>query len=68
MTGFEFLEQTISVFPDAKRLLLTDYADTDDIMRSINKVKIDYYLTKPWDPPEVHLYPALNDILHDWWA
>jgi thioredoxin reductase (NADPH) len=45
MTGFEFLERTIRIFPDAKRLLLTDYADTDAIMRSINKVKIDYYLT-----------------------
>jgi response regulator RpfG family c-di-GMP phosphodiesterase len=47
MTGVEFLQHTMNIFPDAKRILLTDYADTDAVMRSINKVKIDYYLTKP---------------------
>jgi thioredoxin reductase (NADPH) len=66
MTGVEFLKKAMEVFPDAKRVLLTDYRDTDSIMRSINEVKIDYYLTKPCEPPEIHLYPALNDILEDW--
>ena len=47
---------------------LTNYADTEAIMMSINKVRIDYYLEKPWDPPEVNLYPPLNDLLDDWWA
>lgn len=66
MTGVEFLNESMEVFPDAKRVLLTDYRDTDSIMQSINKVKIDYYLTKPCEPPEIHLYPALDDILEDW--
>jgi len=66
MTGVEFLKKTMEIFPDAKRVLLTDYGDTDSIMQSINEVKIDYYLTKPCEPPEIHLYPALNDILDDW--
>lgn len=66
MTGVEFLKKTMEVFPDAKRVLLTDYCDTDSIMQSINEVKIDYYLTKPCEPPEIYLYPALNDILEDW--
>ena len=66
MTGVEFLKKAMEVFPDAKRVLLTDYRDIDSIMQSINEVKIDYYLTKPCEPPEIHLYPALNDILEDW--
>ena len=52
MTGVEFLEHTMNIFPEAKRILLTTYEDTDAVITSINKVKIDYYLTKPWDPPE----------------
>jgi thioredoxin reductase (NADPH) len=68
MTGVEFLEHTLNVFPEAKRMLLIDYADTESVIKSINKGKIDYYLTKPWDPAEVHLYPVLNEILDDWWA
>jgi thioredoxin reductase (NADPH) len=68
MTGAEFLQLTMNVFPEARRVLLTAYGDKDAIMMSINKVKIDYYLMKPWDPPEEHLYPALNDLLDDWWA
>jgi thioredoxin reductase (NADPH) len=67
MSGVEFLERAMNIFPDAKRILLTDYADTDAVMSSINKVKIDYYLTKPWDPPEEYLYPVLNDLLDDWY-
>ena len=68
MTGVEFLEKTMDIFHDAKRVLLTDYGDTDSIMESINKLRIDFYLTKPCEPPEIHLYPALNDILDDWWS
>ncbi len=66
MTGVEFLEKTIDIFPEARRVLLTDYGDTDAIMQSINKVKVDFYLTKPCEPPELYLYPSLNDILDDW--
>jgi thioredoxin reductase (NADPH) len=68
MSGVVFLEQSINIFPDAKRVLLTAYADTEAAIRSINKAKIDYYLMKPWDPPEEHLYPILDDLLDDWWA
>jgi thioredoxin reductase (NADPH) len=67
MTGVEFLGKTMGIFPDAKRVLLTDYGDTEAVMKSINKVNVDYYLMKPWHPPEVHLYPHLNDLLDDWW-
>ena len=68
MTGVEFLEKTMDIFHDAKRVLLTDYGDTDAIMESINKLRIDFYLTKPCEPPEIHLYPVLNDILDDGWS
>jgi thioredoxin reductase (NADPH) len=68
MTGVEFLQHLTNIFPDAKRVLLTNYADREAIMMSINKVRIDYYLEKPWEPPEVNLYPPLNDLLDDWWA
>jgi thioredoxin reductase (NADPH) len=66
MTGVEFLEQAMEVFPRAKRVLLTAYADTDAAIKAINQVKIDYYLMKPWEPPEVNLYPVLDDLLDDW--
>ncbi|MBD2606272.1 FAD-dependent oxidoreductase [Scytonema hofmannii FACHB-248] len=68
MSGVEFLEQALSMFPDAKRALLTAYADTDAAIRAINTTRIDYYLMKPWDPPQEHLYPVLNDLLDDWQA
>ena len=68
MTGVEFLEQSIEIFPEAKRVLLTAFADTEAAIRSINKARIDYYLMKPWDPPEEHLFPILDDLLDDWWA
>ena len=68
MSGVEFLERSMDIFPEAKRVLLTAYADTEAAIRSINKAKIDYYLMKPWDPPEEHLYPILDDLLDDWWA
>ncbi|BAZ70794.1 MAG: FAD-dependent oxidoreductase [Pelatocladus maniniholoensis HA4357-MV3] len=66
MTGVEFLEQAKEIFPDAKRALLTAYADTDEAIRAINKAKIDYYLMKPWTPPEQGLFPVLNDLLEIW--
>jgi thioredoxin reductase (NADPH) len=68
MSGISLLEEVMHIFPEAKRILLTAYADTDAAIRSINKAKIDYYLMKPWDPPEEHLYPILDDLLDDWWA
>lgn len=66
MTGTEFLEQARGLFPDAKKVLLTAYADTEAAIASINKVGLDYYLLKPWDPPEERLYPILDDLLADW--
>jgi len=68
MTGLQFLEQAREVFPEAKRVLLTAYADTDVAISSINKLQLDYYLMKPWDPPEDNLYPILGDLLEDWRA
>lgn len=66
MTGVEFLERARQVFPDAKRALLTAYADTDAAIRAINSAGIDYFLMKPWDPPDEKLYPVLDDLLEDW--
>jgi thioredoxin reductase (NADPH) len=68
MTGVEFLEQVLPIFPDAKRALLTAYADTDAAIRAINAVKLDYYLMKPWHPPELNLYPVIDELLGDWQA
>ena len=68
MSGVEFLEEARDMFPDAKRALLTAYADTDAAIRAINNRVLDYYLQKPWDPPEERLYPTLNDLLEDWQA
>ena len=68
MSGVVLLEEVMNIFPDAKRVLLTAYADTEAAIRSINKAKIDYYLMKPWDPPQEILYPILDDLLDDWWA
>jgi len=68
MTGVELLEQSIELFPDAKRVLLTAYADVDVAIRAINMVGLDYYLLKPWDPPDEKLYPVLDDLLEDWLA
>lgn len=66
MTGVEFLERAIPLFPDAKRVLLTAYADTEAAIRAINSARIHYYLNKPWDPPEEKLYPVLDDLLTAW--
>jgi thioredoxin reductase (NADPH) len=68
MTGVEMLEKAVKSFPSAKRALLTAYADTDAAIRAINEVRIDYYLLKPWDPPEEKLYPVIDDLLDDWQA
>jgi len=68
MSGVEFLEAAKKYFPDAKRVLLTAYADTDAAIKAINDVHLDYYLMKPWDPPEERLYPVLSDLLGDWTA
>jgi thioredoxin reductase (NADPH) len=68
MTGVEFLTEAIQLFPDVKRVLLTAYADTEVAIRAINDVQLDYYLLKPWDPPEEHLYPVLDDALEAWQA
>ncbi len=66
MTGVEFLERAIDVYPEAKRALLTAYADTEAAIKAINDVDLDRYLMKPWDPPEQHLYPAIDDLIDDW--
>jgi thioredoxin reductase (NADPH) len=66
MTGVEFLGKAMEIYPDAKRALLTAYADTEAAIQAINTAKINYYLTKPWDPPEERLYPVLNDLLETW--
>jgi len=66
MNGVEFLKLAIQDFPQAKRVLLTAYADTDTAISSINEVGLDYYLIKPWHPPEERLYPILDELLEDW--
>ena len=68
MSGVEFLAQAINLFPDAKRVLLTAYADTDAAIAAINEAGINHYLLKPWDPPEENLYPVLDELLEDWEA
>jgi thioredoxin reductase (NADPH) len=68
MTGTEFLLAAQSTFPQAKRLLLTAYADTEAAIQAINDVGLDHYLLKPWSPPDEHLYPILDDVLDDWQA
>ncbi len=68
MTGSEFLGEVMSVYPQAKKVLLTAYADTNVAITSINDLGLDYYLMKPWDPPENNLYPVLDDLLSDWQA
>ena len=65
-TGVEFLEETRDLYPEAKKVLLTAYADTDAAIKAINDIGLDYYLQKPWDPPEENLYPVLDDLLGDW--
>ena len=66
MLGVAFLEKAKVFYPDAKRILLTAYSDTDAAIKAINEVKLDYYLLKPWDPPEEKLHPILRDQLEAW--
>jgi thioredoxin reductase (NADPH) len=68
MTGVEFLAEAREIYPDAKRVLLTAYADTEVAITAINTIQLDHYLLKPWDPPEDRLYPILEDVLGDWQA
>src|SRR5262249_27127934 len=68
MSGVEFLEQAMTIFPDAKKALLTAYADTEAAIKAINTVRIDHYLMKPWNPPDEKLYPVIDDLLDDWQA
>lgn len=66
MEGVDFLQQAREIYPDAKRVLLTAYSDTDAAIRAINDVQLDYYLMKPWDPPEEKLFPTISELLEDW--
>jgi thioredoxin reductase (NADPH) len=66
MNGIEFLEQAMDVFPQARRALLTAYADTDAAISAINVVDVDHYLLKPWDPPEEKLYPVVDALIDAW--
>jgi len=68
MTGVELLQRAMELYPEAKRVLLTAYADTEAAIRAINSARIHYYLNKPWDPPEEKLYPVLDDLLQSWVA
>ena len=66
MEGVDFLERAMEFYPDAKRVLLTAYSDTDAAIKAINAIQLDYYLMKPWDPPEDKLYPVITGLLDDW--
>jgi len=68
MDGTEFLMEAMKIYPKAVKVLLTAYTDTKAAIESINNVGLDYYLMKPWDPPEQNLYPVLDDLLSDWMA
>jgi thioredoxin reductase (NADPH) len=68
MLGVEVLAQCCDIYPMAKRVLLTAYSEIDAAVRAINEAHIDYYLSKPWDPPEERLYPVVDDLLDDWQA
>jgi len=68
MEGTDFLAEARKFYPGAKKVLLTAYADTEAAITSINTIELDYYLLKPWDPPEEKLYPVLDDLLNDWEA
>ncbi|MBS1832918.1 MAG: response regulator, partial [Acidobacteria bacterium] len=68
ISGTEFLEQALALQPAARRVLLTAYADSNAAIDAINKVRLNHYLMKPWEPPEQGLYPVLADLLEDWAA
>src|SRR5262249_50694859 len=65
ISGVEFLQQASALYPEAKRVLLTAYADTGAAISAINEAGVDHYLLKPWDPPDANLYPVLDDLLDD---
>ena len=66
MEGVDFLEKAMQFYPEARRVLLTAYSDTDAAIKAINSVQLDYYLVKPWGPPEEKLYPVIDELLDDW--
>jgi thioredoxin reductase (NADPH) len=66
MEGVDFLQKAREFYPDARRVLLTAYSDTDAAIKAINDVQLDYYLMKPWDPPEEKLFPIVTELLDDW--
>jgi len=66
MDGVSFLVKAMDFYPEAKRILLTAYSDTDAAIKAINEVKLDYYLMKPWNPPEDKLFPVIDDLLDEW--
>jgi len=68
MSGVGFLQEARQIYPDAKRALLTAYADTNAAISAINQASLDYFFLKPWDPPSEHLYPQVDDLLDDWRA
>ncbi|HEX6334459.1 MAG TPA: FAD-dependent oxidoreductase [Flavisolibacter sp.] len=68
MEGIDFLAKAAEFFPEARKVLLTAYSDIEAAIRAINQIHLDYYLLKPWNPPEEKLYPVLNDLLEDWQA
>ncbi len=68
MNGVEMLQEAIKLYPNAKRTLLTAYADTEAAIKAINDIQLHHYLLKPWDPPEQQLFPVLDDLLNDWYA
>src|SRR6202030_3635618 len=68
MDGVTFLQEAMRLFPEAKRALLTAYADTSAAISAINQANVNYFFLKPWDPPTEHLYPQLSDLLDDWQA
>jgi thioredoxin reductase (NADPH) len=68
MTGTQFLVEAIKIYPDARKVLLTAYADTETAIKAINQIGLDHYLMKPWEPPSTRLYPVLEDLLSEWHA
>ena len=68
MSGTQFLIEAIKIYPDARRVLLTAYADTETAILAINRIGLDHYLLKPWEPPSERLFPVLEDLLSDWFA
>lgn len=68
LTGIEMLKETMQLFPEAKKVLLTGYADTQVAIAGINEVGLDHYLSKPWGPPDENLYPVVDDLMEDWQA